>query len=202
MLVTAGLLAVGCSAVGAGPASTAVPAPASAPAEAVPAFDGPWADWFATVYTSQTTTEGQRAILADGVITDTEYAQVRADFAQCLEDLGLTVVLDPGGGFTIDENDHLSDAQVTEDAVPTCEETTVGSVGLLYEQIRRNPEQKDEATIVVDCLHDAGIVDSGYTAAEYQRDLDAYTGLDWDSRDVRACTEDPLGLLDAATGAP
>lgn len=188
---------VGCSAVGATSASTPVPMPASSAAGEVPAFAGPWADWFTTVYTSENATDAQREILADGVITDAEYAQVRADFAQCLEHLGLTVHLEPDGGFTVDESDALSESQIAGDAVPTCEDRTVGSVGLLYEQIRRNPEQKDEATIVVDCLHDDGVVGPAYTAAQYRTDLDAYTGLDWDSGAVRACVDDPLGLLDA-----
>ncbi len=194
-LAVMGALVVGCTAAGATTASTAVPAPSSFDGE-VPAFDGPWADWFTTVFTSENATDAQRAILADEEITDAEYTQVRGDFARCLEDLGLTVQLQPDGGFTIDDDGGLSEAQITGDAVPTCEARTVGSVAMLYEQIRRNPEQKDEATIVVACLKDAGIVGSAYTAAEYRRDLDAYTGLDWDASAVRSCVDDPLGLLD------
>ncbi len=200
-LAVIGALVVGCTAAGATTASTAVPAPAASFDGDVPAFDGPWADWFTTVYTSEHATDAQREILADGEITDAEYAQVRGDFARCLEDLGLEVQLSPDGGFTIDDDGGLSETQITGDAVPTCEARTVGSVAMLYEQIRRNPEQKDEATIVVACLKDAGIVGAAYTAAEYRRDLDAYAGLDWDASEVRSCVDDPLGLLDDV-GAP
>lgn len=193
----AGALVVGCSPTtgASGPSSDQESAPPVAEIE-VPVFEGAWSDWFTTIYSSPNATAHQRQILSDGRITDAEYVQLRDDFQQCLNDVGLKVELYANGGFAVDESSHLSDSQVTEDAVPNCENKTVGSVAMLYEEIRRNPDQKDEATIVVDCLKRRGVVGEGYTPAEYQRDFEEHSGLRWSSTDVRNCSQDPLGLLD------
>lgn len=195
-----GTLVVGCAATGGSPTPATNQGQTSENmAGEMPTFEGAWSDLFLSVYSSPQATDEQRTVLADGVITDAEYTQLRGDFAQCLKDLGLTVELFPGGGFSVDEGSNLNESQISDDAVPRCEQRTVGSVGLLYEQIRRNPDQKDEATIVVECLRKHDLVGASYTPAEYQRDLDAYTGLDWNSTAVLACSQDPLGLLEGAS---
>jgi hypothetical protein len=193
-------IVVGCAAASDSPRPpTAQTRPSENTVGDIPEFEGPWSDLFANVYSSNTATEVQREILADGVITDAEYTQLRGDFKQCLEDLGLTVEIYPSGGFAVDENGNVNETQISEDAVPRCEQRTVGSVALLYEQIRRNPDQKDEATIVVECLKRNDVVGASYTPAQYKRDLDAYTGLDWNSTAVRTCAQDPLGILEDAS---
>lgn len=159
-----------------------------------PVSQGPWSDWFTRVFDAPDTTSAQRDILADGVITDTEYTELRNSFRRCLEDLGVSVALDPDGGFSVRADGKLSEAQVTADAVPGCERKTVGSVAMLYEQIRRNPERKDESLIVVECLKRNHIVAGAYTVAQYDKDIANQTGIDWAARDVQRCAQDPLGV--------
>lgn len=163
----------------------------------VPSFTGPWADWFTRIYSATDTTNRQRQILSDGVVDDSEYAELRDSFRQCLEDLGIAVTLEANGGFSVTVQGTLSESQVTQDAVPGCEKRTVGSVAMLYEQVRRNPERKDEFAIVVDCLKRDGIVGDSYTVAQYAKDIGDQTGLDWNSTEVRTCAQDPLGVLGA-----
>lgn len=162
-----------------------------------PAFHGPWSDWFTRIFENPDTTSAQRDILADGIITDTEYAGLRNDFTRCLEDLGVSVVLDPDGGFSVRADGKLTEAQVTTDAVPGCEKKTVGSVAMLYEQIRRNPERKDESLIVVECFKRHHIVAVAYTVAQYAKDLADQTGVNWSADDVQRCVQDPLGVMGA-----
>lgn len=162
-----------------------------------PHFDGPWSDWFTRIYESSDTTEPQRAILADGVVTDAEYAGLRAAFKTCLEDLGVSVELYADGGYAVEADGELTESQVTGDAVPGCEKKTVGAVAMLYEHIRRNPEERDEAVIVVDCFKRKGIVSDAYTVAQYNKDVADQTGLNWSAIEVRRCAQDPLGVLDA-----
>ncbi|QAV71186.1 hypothetical protein ESZ53_12490 [Salinibacterium sp. UTAS2018] len=163
---------------------------------AVPDFQGPWADLFGRVYLSENTNDHQREVIADGVIQEAEYVELRNDFKQCLEDLGITVTLSADGGFSTTDLGKLDEAQVTNDAVPSCEKQTVGAVAFLYESIRRNPDNKDEYTIVVSCLQSRSIVGSTYTVAQYANDLQEQTGLQWNSQEVRDCVHDPLGILD------
>lgn len=167
------------------------------PVASAPAFDGPWSDWFTRVYQAGDTTPEQRDVLADGVITDAEYVGLRNRFRQCLEDLGVAVALDSDGGFSVQTDGKLGESQVTTDAVPGCEKKTVGSVAMLYEQVRRNPERKDESLIVVDCFKRNHIVASAYTVAQYDEDIADQTGVNWSSGDVRRCVQDPLGVMNA-----
>lgn len=163
----------------------------------VPDFEGPWSDWFSRIYAADSTTDGQRAVLADGVIDDQEYVALRNDFKACLQDLGVPVTLEADGGYSVGTDGNLNEMQVTGDAVPACERDTVGAVASLYENIRRNPDQEDEFSLMVDCLQRSGVVGDTYTEAQYVSDLDNGTGLEWGSPAVRDCARDPLGILDA-----
>jgi len=163
--------------------------------EQAPAFEGPWADWFTRVYRSEATTESQRSILEDGEISEQEYSAVRSGLKKCLEDLGITVTLTAGGGYSVSDFGPLTDSQVNDDAVPECEQKTVGMIAMLYEQMHRNPDNKDEASIMVACLRRTGVVADSYTPAQYTKDLSDQTGLDWTSAEVRECSIDPLGIL-------
>ena len=158
-----------------------------------PAFSGPWADMFANAY-QKSATDKQRAILRDGVISDQEYAELRNDFVTCVANFGGKVTLELGGGFTV-ELGTLTQDQVSETVVPTCEGKTVGWVAALYEQIAVNPNRQDESTLVVACLREAGIVDNAYSPAQYNNDRSANAGLNWNDPRVVACAKDPLGKL-------
>lgn len=162
----------------------------------VPDFQGAWSDWFTRIYIAEGTTDRQREVLSDGVIDDQEYVALRSEFRKCLEDLGVAVTLNADGGFSVATDGNLSETQITGDAVPTCESESVGAVASLYESIRRNPDQQNELSIMVDCLKRHGAVGDAYTEAQYVEDLDGWTGLDWSSKAVLDCSQDPLGILD------
>ncbi len=178
---------------------TAAPAADPPHSGEVPAFAGPWAAEFADVYT-WTTTDFERAALADGVISDQELAEVRNRMTSCLTALGFSEIefgpdgslsLMPPGGY---------DEDTTGDQMLDCStESGEGTVGALHSWIRRNPQNLDEDTIMAACLVREGVVDPSYDAAAYAEDstngtipfIDPAAGQVADMK----CNHDPLGLF-------
>lgn len=165
-------------------------------------LDGPWADAFAQAY-ERASTDEQRAILADGVVTDAEYAQVHDAFARCLADVGYEVTFLPSGGMTIEGGAPDAPDSVLQDLVGTCDDQHVGDVDYLYEQVSRNPENLDEWTIMADCLVREGVVPPSFGRADYEAWFTSETARDLpytvDAREAEvgfaACNADPLGLF-------
>jgi hypothetical protein len=189
-LTSAALALTGCTST----ASTSRPASATPTA---PRIEGPWAAEF-TAEWQAATTDFERQILEDGVVSDQEYSEMTERFRACLADAGIEF-----GGFEPDGSYETTstpgaDQDAAHETVNDCSRTSgEDSVGLLYSWVNRNP---DDNAIVVECLQDSGVVDRGYTAAEYSEDIelesypfvvDAQTGLDA----VEVCESDPLGLL-------
>lgn len=107
-------------------------APAAAPEELredTPEFTGPLAQDLAAVWQT-TTTDRQREILADGVVTEAENAELQEAFTRCMADEGYEVEWQEGGGFAVFSPEQ-SDPQAT---VHGCELATTGRVTSLYHQ--------------------------------------------------------------------
>ncbi|QHC61351.1 hypothetical protein GSU69_00600 [Rathayibacter festucae] len=165
-----------------------------------PAFSGPWAAEFRS-YFDDAASDFERGVLADGEITDQEYSEMTDRFSGCLEAAGFDF-----SGFGRDGSysatplspvDPDTSRQVTDDCGVESGERTIGA---LYTWITRNPENVDEASIVVDCLHRKGLVDAGYTAEDWTREnavssLPASIPADRKG-EYEECAGDPLGLVD------
>jgi hypothetical protein len=169
-------------------------------ASTAPHIEGPWAAEFSAEWEAATT-DFERQVLEDGVVSDQEYSEMTELFRACLSDEGIDF-----DGFAPDGSYETTsapgaDQDATHDAVKECSRASgEDSVGLLYSWVHRNPERLDDNTIVVECLHESGVVDRSYTAAQYEQDVtlesypfvvDLQTGLDA----VEVCESDPLGLL-------
>ncbi|HEY0218127.1 MAG TPA: hypothetical protein VGC57_17175 [Cellulomonas sp.] len=157
---------------------------------------------------SEATTAFEIDALADGVVSEAEFQEVRSRLVSCLTGYGYTDVRysDTGGlaagfppGFLdvgVDEAQRVLDEQNADCAASSGERT----VGQLYVAMRRNPDNRDEATILAECLVRRGAVEPGYTGADLDRDGDEGTGVfadEWNG-DFTACNTDPLGILDAS----
>lgn len=165
-----------------------------------PAFEGPWAEDFAAAHGSATTEE-QRQMLADGVVSDTEYAQVREAFARCLAEAGYAVTWAANGGFTLDAGSPDVPEDLVQDQVESCDVEHRGSVDYLYEQVARNPENLDEAEIMAACLVRRDVVAPSFSAADYRRWYETHGASLPFTVDGRSgervfdeCNADPLGL--------
>ncbi|RMI13897.1 hypothetical protein [Cellulomonas triticagri] len=165
-------------------------------------LDGPWADAFSQAY-ERASTDEQREILADGVVTDAEYAQVYDAFARCLADVGYEVTFPPSGGITIQGGAPDAPDSVLQDLVGACDDQHVGDVDYLHEQVSRNPENLDEWTIMADCLVREEVVPPSFGRADYEAWFTSETAGDLpytvDARTAEvafgACNADPLGLF-------
>lgn len=168
------------------------PAQETPKSQGAPQFAGPWAREFSEVYAAATT-DKQPAVLDDGVISEEEFSALQKDFVSCVAERGATVTFGADDRVTVDSG-SLSDEQVKSEVLPQCNDSTVGSVASLYEQVARNPEHQDDATIIVACLVQKGVVEDSYTPSDYSRDFESDAGLDWNDDTVKSCQRDPLAV--------
>lgn len=166
-----------------------------------PTFTGPWADAFAQAYRTAGTTE-QRQMLADGIVSELEYSQVRDGFAACLADVGYTVTWAADGGYTLDVGSAEVDDAHVQDLVGACDTEHLGDIDYLYEQTTRNPQHLDEAEIMAACLVRSDVVPPSFTTDDYAAWFEADDGalpytVSAAAGQVAfdACNADPLGLF-------
>ena len=158
---------------------------------------GPWADEFAMAL-EKSESDSEREILADGVVTPTELEQAHDGVRRCLADSGLSITYRREGGFEVGGRDGGSPGMPFEQsnaALEACETRFDAQVTFLFEQTRRNPARLDEATIEVECLVTAGVVEPSYGRKDWEADNE--TGdfpFDPLSEAAQACDRDPLGL--------
>lgn len=182
-----GALVVACSIAGCSPAAgDRADGAASGSATAPPTpFSGPWADLLTSTYGIATREE--REALEDGVIDELEYGYFRDRIVECLDGLGVEA------SFAADSTlEYTNGSGVPEDDINACMSEGGIQVLTMKDAIDRNPENLDEAAIMVDCLSRAGIVGPDYTARDYEDGVDLVT-MGEDERFI-ACTEDPLDL--------
>ncbi|RDV44356.1 hypothetical protein DOE76_13320 [Leifsonia sp. ku-ls] len=160
-------------------------------------LDGPWASDFQKAF-ADAKTEWERDVLRDGVVTAAEYEQSRAHVRSCLGDAGYTISWDEQGGFALGAKSGTYPDDFFERSDPVlrqCESRWAGSIPFLFEQVRRNPAKKDEATIQVACLKAAGLVDETYSKQRWSRDNEKGDfPFDPTSESARQCSLDPLSL--------
>lgn len=158
----------------------------------VPQFSGKWAAEFAENYRG-TDDETARAILAKETITDADYSEIGDAFIACMAAKDFTVTIDDEyGAFTVTNSFDGEDPAVK--AAYTACASGFNAVSGLRGQMLRNPQHLDENTIVAACLVKEGLVDPGYTAKDYARDMQDWTfPFGQDSLKAGDCFADPLG---------
>ncbi len=180
------------------PGLPAIPAPESsrlAAGEQVPSFDGPFAGAFAAAY-RDSTTDLQREVLEDGVLSGQEVAAVHDDYRGCVEARGFSEVTfyeDGRISVRLPTGVPESEASAIDEA---CMKSTLGSIDLLYTQVRINPDNEDMATLVAQCLVREGLAPTGFTRDQFVQGSQT-NSLPFDMNDPRfaQCNTDPLGRL-------
>ncbi|MDR0432668.1 MAG: hypothetical protein LBH48_05080 [Bifidobacteriaceae bacterium] len=161
-----------------------------------PASSGPWAAEFERLMET-TDSDFTRAVLDDYRIDDVEYAETVARFQGCLGGYGLEAQeYEPDGSFVLAAADggQLSvvdpDFEVhTKECQDSSGETEIIT---LYSSMRLNPDNLDTATLMIECLKSANLVEESFSEADYAEAFDA--GADWlESPEFAECAEDPLG---------
>lgn len=165
-------------------------------------FAGPWAAEFADAY-QRAGSSAHRAMLADGEISDLEYAAVRDDFARCLADVGYSVTWHDRGGYSLQVGSDGASPDRVNELVGDCSRSKLGDIDFLYEQTARNPQNLDEFVIMADCLVREGVVDPSFTAEDYREWFDSTDNPDppyvvpvgRGQVAFSQCSTDPLGLF-------
>ena len=144
-------------------------------------------------------TDLEREILEDYRITDAEYATVREGFRRCAEDAGYVVELG-SEGFSVAASPALRES-LSEDeqadgmdaVVAACEPGWTEKVGMLYEQMRHDPDPTDPLDDIRDCLRRHDLPGADLSDDELHArvaELDA-SGTD---EVTAACMADPVGF--------
>lgn len=159
----------------------------------VPTFSGIWAAEFAEMY-RMTTDETAHRILAKESITDADYSEISDQFIACMAAKDYTVSVDDGYGRFSISNSFDGDDPKVRDALHQCSPPFDAVTGLRA-QMLRNPQHLDENTIVAACLVREGLAEKGYSAKDYQRELDEWKfSFNHESAKAGDCFSDPLGL--------
>lgn len=168
--------------------------------ENVPKFTGAWSDEFKMVY-AETTNDFERLVLKDGKITESEVEEMKSRFGKCLTSKGFTEYeYFRHGGFAAKDPDSVSEGKAKE-LMRECEKHAgEATVGYLYYQIERNPDNLDENKIIAECLVRNGVVEKSYSAKDYQKEseTDNIKFIPGKGGDAvhHECQLDPLGILD------
>lgn len=163
-------------------------------------FSGAWADEFATAF-DETNSEFVRAVLADGAISDQEFAEMRDRYSTCLAEVDIEFSsFAPDGSSEISFPPSMSSEAAHEKMGECSRSSGEYPIGALFAWMQRNPDHRDEDTIMAECLVRERAVAPGYGATEYAADTPSGT---WPFPDeargreaLETCAADPLGLFD------
>ncbi|MDN4612969.1 hypothetical protein P5G50_00775 [Leifsonia sp. F6_8S_P_1B] len=179
----------------AGCASTASSPSRSTPARGeAPHLTGPWAAEFQREY-ERATTEAIRAALADGTISDQEYAEMRAAYTECLKAGGITLTRYDQFGSETSFKPPLT-ADTAHKAAQECSETSGEfPIAFLYWNARTNPANTDQVPLIVECFKRNGLVEKGYTVQDYYAGDFSFETNQEKSEKAQRCNTDPSGRL-------
>lgn len=145
----------------------------------------------------EATTDFQRQILADHVVTDAELNEARQRRADCLEGWGFYTVDDTNMAFSSNTYVAPGDEQIERDrfdeAYGECEKGTTFWVSQLYYQVRDNPEKRDYQEWIAECFVNNGVRSNSYNKAELLAEQEAgalHANAEIDAW-YQTCSEDP-----------
>jgi hypothetical protein len=147
------------------------------------------------------TTEFEREALADGRISDAEFAEMENSFVDCLRERNVSFGgFGPAGGYGFTPGTGTTTGEANSIADECSASSGLNTVGYLYFAMKRNPQNLDEATITAACLVEKKVVPQTYTASDYARDTPTraypFTDAARGEKAMEECDTDPLGLLD------
>lgn len=147
-----------------------------------PADDDPYAEEFAWVIENPAS-DFEREVLEDGEVTREEYDRAHELFLECMEQTyppdGLYVVsleVSSSGFYSTlvhvpaGTHDNFDD-NLYGATYDVCAHGTIEEIGHLYMNRELNPERLTLAELMVRCLVDEGVVDSGYTVDNFEADF-------------------------------
>ncbi|TFD56760.1 hypothetical protein E3T39_15600 [Cryobacterium suzukii] len=146
-------------------------------------FTGPYSDIFEAALQNATSDDVALA-LVDESITEQEYSYFQSKLIDCFTSLGLTASFKTNGQLS------YSGPETSQEKIQACNAENGVDVLALHDAIVRNPARLDEADIVLKCLQDTGVVDNGYSIADYENGVNLSAMIETD--EFEGCRTDPL----------
>lgn len=163
-------------------------------------FDGPWGSEFASMH-DESKSAFVRAVLEDGSISEQEFSEMKDRYASCLAKAQIVFSsFDRDGAAEVSFPPSVSADEAHRKMADCSTSSGESPIGALYAWIHRNPEHRDEDTIMAECLVRLQAVPPGYDAGQYAKDTSAgsWPFIDPDVGRARLedCIADPLGLFE------
>lgn len=127
-----------------------------------------------------------RGVLEDYEITQAEYDEAVARMVECASSRGVEVHLEDGGGYSI------AGSGQNQAVFDECTFEHLADIEMLYNGIRKNPDNRPIEDVTVDCLKEQGVVDESYTREDLLREQGS---LDMTDEKVQVCLSDPQSVL-------
>lgn len=149
--------------------------------------DGPYAERIRNAI-AESTSDFEREVLEDGVVTRAEYEEAIRLFTTCTEDAGYSVDLIDQGGYYAYSQTSVPGAT---EAFDSCAQGTTFHIEGIYYSSVANPDNRDWDEITLECLKREGLAPSTLTITQY---LEALTkaGSSGVSADLPFSLDDPI----------
>lgn len=142
---------------------------ASAGCAGEPSHDGPFAAEFAQAR-EYARSDFQREVLADDVITDEEFREVRQRYIDCVTDAGMHAIANLRGDYEF--SPAPTGDQIAEEL--RCSDETIRGVESLYSLVKVNPMNEDFSELTATCLRQQGVVESEFTGQDWDRFVNVF----------------------------
>lgn len=114
------------------------------------------------------TTDFERKVLDDDVITRAEFTEARNLYFRCIRARGLEVTTTPSesglGGLSVTGSWEQS---AVDSALSECLSGTTEVIEPLYVELVTNPDKRDLNDLIAECLVAFGVVQAPFTGADY-----------------------------------
>lgn len=139
-----------------------------------------------------------RDIAADGVIDESENAEIEDLYLGCLADLGYDVAVetDPDTGTDYMVAEGIADEMVAsfEAGEMECGKSTGWmQINALYREISTNPQNIDLDAAKIECLVDRGLAEKDMSVEQFRQAMADGEPVGAEEPDASVCYENPLG---------
>lgn len=115
------------------------------------------------------TSDFEREVLADGVISRAEYDEAANRYNTCLKDQGIQAGLEDQFGFwvtVVSRNVSVSDTAL-DAAIDRCRSGTIEFIEPMFYDLTRNPDRVDERELFVECAKRTGLAPASFTLEDW-----------------------------------
>ena len=121
---------------------------------------------------AMTTSDFEREVLADGMISDQEFQASRELFKTCMEGRGYGIGLGPidNATTTIELKDPTMTVDLMDKDSAECSTGTTYFIEPTFSIIRENPDNEDTVQLLIDCLIRNELVSEAFTKDDFAVD--------------------------------